>query len=347
MTSTHSLWTWKPVAQDELFARGYHTCTVIRGKLYIFGGVKSGDPKAVPLGDVVAFDPEQMIVQSTTHQDAFKRSHHDAVELGDRWLCVVGGWDGSRRVSSVFPYDTEKEEWEPWEEAPTNNPPVGLSSHTCTKISDYELRVVGREGGLRMQRRYASIYTLRVNTSTKKYWYKEEESRTASRSGHAAVLLPSDTTSTKTSGYSLYVFGGRESSSVDFAGQWNKDKIQVRAGHCPKLTEQLARLVNRDGISRTAPKGLKHHSCSLIGPFLVVFGGESLSKSRDAICNDLFIYDTRCSPPSWFHFPGSDNRLKRVGHRTCLVNDSLYLVGGFGADGKTPCSDICVLDFLQ
>uniref|UniRef100_A0A8C5W8N5 Kelch domain containing 9 n=1 Tax=Leptobrachium leishanense TaxID=445787 RepID=A0A8C5W8N5_9ANUR len=345
MASSQPLWTWKAVAQDELFACAYHTCTVIRDKMYIFGGVKTDNPKDSPLGHLVTFDPKHKVVWSSSHQDVFKRSHHDALELGDRWLCVVGGWDGSRRVSSVFTYDTEKEEWALWEEGPTNNPPVGLSSHTCTKISDYEVRVIGREGGLRMQRRYASVYTLRVNASTRKYCYKEEESRTASRSGHAAVLLTSNSTSPKKNDYSLYVFGGRESSSFDVAGHWSKDKIQVKAGTCPKLTEQLARLVNTAGISHAAPKSLKHHSNSIVGPFVVVFGGEILSKSRDAVSNDLYIFDTRCSPPSWSHFPSSHNRLKRVGHRTCLINDQLYLVGGFGADGKTPCSEICVLDF--
>ncbi|XP_053331097.1 kelch domain-containing protein 9 [Spea bombifrons] len=347
MTSTECPWTWNVVAQDERFARGYHTCTAIRGKLYVSGGVRSTDPKEAPLGDVVVFDTEQKTARGMAPENAFKRSHHDAVELGNRWLCVVGGWDGSRRVSSVFSYDTEREEWALWAEGPTNNPPVGLSSHTCTKISDHELRVVGREGGLRTQRRYASVYTLRVNASTKTYWYREEESRTASRSGHSAVLLPSDSTSTKTTGYSLYVFGGRESSSVDFAGQWSKDKIQVNTVGCPKLTEQLSRLVSTEGVTRDAPKSLKHHSSSVVGPFVVVFGGEALSKSRDAVCNDLYVFDTRCSPPSWYHFPGSDRRLKRVGHRTCLINDRLYLVGGFGADGKTPCPEVCVLDFAQ
>ncbi|CAM5175207.1 unnamed protein product, partial [Eretmochelys imbricata] len=55
----------------------------------------------------------------------------------------------------------------------------------------------------------------------------------------------------------------------------------------------------------------------------------------------------RCSPPSWSRFPCSDRGQKRVGHRTCLWNDKLYLVGGFGPDGKTPCPEICVLEIPQ
>lgn len=333
-------WTWTPVAEDPRFARAYHTCTAIRGKLYLYGGVKSGDPKEPPLDDIVTFDPEQKAAESGARSGLF-RSHHDAAALGDQYLCVVGGWDGSRRLSTVCSYDTEAGEWAPWAEERPSNPPAGLSSHTCTKISDRELCVVGREGGLRTQRRYASVYTLRVNTSAKTYRYKEEEWRTASRSGHTAALLQTDG---RRDGWSLHVFGGRESAAVDVVGHWKAGKIQEAPG--PRLLEQLSRLVASGKSGGDAPKSLRHHSCSVIGPFLVVYGGETLGRSRDAVCSDLYICDTRCTPRRWFRFPGSDPLHKRVGHRTCLLSDRLYLVGGCGADGRTPCPQISALDVL-
>ncbi|KAH1179642.1 hypothetical protein KIL84_005692 [Mauremys mutica] len=168
--------------------------------------------------------------------------------------------------------------------------------------------------------------------------YKEEESRTASRAGHSAMLLRD------AGGYQLVVFGGRDSSDCEVAGRWGKGKIHVESIHAPKMTEQLSRLVGSENGSRQAPKGLRHQSCTVVGPFAVAFGGETLTKGRDTVCNDLYVYDTRCSPPSWFRFPCSDRGQKRVGHRTCLWNDKLYLVGGFGPDGKTPCPEICVLE---
>ncbi|XP_073465348.1 kelch domain-containing protein 9 [Aquarana catesbeiana] len=343
MTASH--WTWTLVAQDAQFARAFHTCTPTRGKIYLYGGVRTGDSKEPPLGDVVIFDPEQKsLVNSSVPQVVSRRSHHDTVLLGERWLCVVGGWDGSQRLSSILSYDTETTERATWTGEASSNPPVGLSSHTCTKISDNELCVVGREGGLRTQRRYSSVYTLRLNAGSKTYMYKEEESHTASRSGHSAVLLRSDTKHTEKVGYSLYVFGGRESSTVDVVGHWSRDKVQENTEPCPRLTEQLAQLLSSKGAKRTEPKGLRHHSCSVVGPFVVVFGGETLSRARDAVCNDLYVGDTRSSPMSWFQFPGFNPQHKRVGHRTCLLNDRLYLVGGFGADGKTLRPEICMLD---
>lgn len=50
--------------------------------------------------------------------------------------------------------------------------------------------------------------------------------------------------------------------------------------------------------------------------------------------------------PWWFCFPCAEQTLKRVGHRTCLWNDQLYLVGGFGPDGKTASPEVCVLDLF-
>ncbi|XP_026543344.1 kelch domain-containing protein 9 [Notechis scutatus] len=340
-----SRWEWEPVVRSDLSARGFHSCNVVQGKLLLFGGLKTQDTQELPLGDVVAFDPAAQAVRPLAPEHGYRRSHHEAVVLGDRWLCVVGGWDGSRRVSDVCSFDVEQKQWEGWS-ARTSETPVGLSSHTCTKLTEHELLVVGREGGLRTQRRYASIFTLRLQLSSKTYWYKEEESRTASRAGHSAMLLQDYGPLGKSSGYKLLVFGGRDSAECDVAGHWSKGKLHVESTQASELTEQLSRLVGTEKGSQQGPKGLRHHSCTVVAPFAVIFGGETLARGRDAICNDLYIYDARASPANWFRFPSSTHAQKRYGHRTCLWNDKLYLVGGFGADGKTPCPEICSLRIL-
>ncbi|XP_042296010.1 kelch domain-containing protein 9 isoform X2 [Sceloporus undulatus] len=337
-------WAWRPVVRSDLLARGFHSCNMVQGNLLIFGGLKSPETQEPPLGDVVAFDPALQAVRTIAPDEGYRRSHHEAVVLADRFLCVVGGWDGSRRVSDVCGFDAEHRRWERWSAGPSNQAPVGLSSHTCTKLSDHEARVVGREGGLRTQRRYASIFTLHLNPAAKTYWYEEEESRTASRAGHSAMLLPEGSSARKSSGYKLMVFGGRDSADFDVAGRWGKSKINADSTHAPGLTEQLSRLVSTEKGSGEGPKGLRHQSCTVVGPFAVIFGGETLGKGRDAVCNDLYVHDTRSLPAKWFRFPSSNRAQKRIGHRTCLWNDKLYLVGGFGADGKTPCPEIYSLE---
>ncbi|XP_032705389.1 kelch domain-containing protein 9 isoform X1 [Lontra canadensis] len=345
-------WTWRPVARDALLARAFHSCTELQGRFYLVGGLPGGGATE-PSGDTVVFDPAAGQAVQLGAQGCPRRSHHDAAPVGGRWLCVVGGWDGARRLATVAALDTERGAWEAWSAAPGSRPPAGLSSHTCTRVSDRELRVAGREGGTRTQRRYGSIYTLRLDPGARTYCYKEEGCHTASRSGHCAALLP---TSGHPPAHQLLLFGGCNSAEPEVAGHWGQGKIKEEPPAAPGLMEQLARLVSTRQGSRQGPRGLRHHSCSVVGPFAVLFGGETLTRTRDTICNDLYVYDTRegrwwrraegKSPSLWFHFPSADHGLKRVGHRTCLWNDQLYLVGGFGEDGRTPRPQVCVLDLF-
>ncbi|XP_063109612.1 kelch domain-containing protein 9 isoform X1 [Cavia porcellus] len=339
-------WTWRPVARDALLARAFHSCTELGGRFYLVGGLLAGGT-TVPSSDTVLFDPADAQAVRLGAQGSAPRSHHDATSLGGRWLCIVGGWDGSRRLATVVVLDTERGAWEEWKAAPDNCPPAGLSSHTCTRLSDRELWVAGREGGVRTQRRYGSLYKLKLDPGARTYCYKEEGCHTASRSGHCAALLQ---TPGLHPGHQLLLFGGCNSAELEVAGQWTHGKIKEQPPVAPQLTEQLARLVSSKQGSRQGPRGLRHHSCSVVGPFAVLFGGESLTRARDKICNDLYIYDTResrehgKSPSLWFHFPCADRGLKRVGHRTCLWNDQLYLLGGFGEDGRTACPQVYTLD---
>ncbi|KAM5237511.1 kelch domain-containing protein 9 [Ctenodactylus gundi] len=344
-----SVWAWRPVAQDALLARAFHSCTELRGRLYLVGGLLAGGA-TVPSSDTVIFDPVRGQAARLAARGSAPRSHHDAAPVGGRWLCVVGGWDGSRRLATVAALDAELGLWEAWRAAPGDGPPAGLSSHTCTRLSDRELRVAGREGGVRSQRRYGSVYTLKLDPGARTYCYKEEGCHTSSRSGHCAALLP---TPGPHPGHQLLLFGGCNSAEPEVAGQWSYGKIKFLLSHlkeelpvAPHLTEQLARLVSTEQGSLQGPRGLRHHSCSVVGPFAVLFGGETLTRARDTICNDLYIYDARRSPSLWFHFPCADRGLKRVGHRTCLWNDQLYLVGGFGEDGRTASPQVCILDLF-
>lgn len=165
-----SRWTWRPVARDALLARAFHSCTELRGRLYLVGGLLAGGA-AEPSADTVVLDPAGAPAVRVGARGGPRRSHHDAAALGGRWLCAVGGWDGARRLAAVAVLDAERGEWEAWTAAPGSCPPAGLSSHTCTRLSDRELRVAGREGGTRTQRRYGSIYTLRLDPGARTYWY--------------------------------------------------------------------------------------------------------------------------------------------------------------------------------
>ncbi|XP_029789278.1 kelch domain-containing protein 9 [Suricata suricatta] len=249
-------WTWRPVARDALLARAFHSCTELRGRFYLVGGLPAGGETA-PSDDTVVFDP----------------------------------------------------------------------------VAGQAVRLAAR-GGPKTQLRPERPHIRS---------YKEEACHTASRSGHSAALLR---TPGPRPGHQLVLFGGCTSADPEVAGHWGHGKLKEEPPAAPHLMAQLARLVGTGQGSQQGPRGLRHHSCSVVGPFAVLFGGETLTRGRDTVCNDLYIYDIRGSPPLWFRFPCADPGLKRVGHRTCLWNDQLYLVGGFGADGRTPSPQVCILDLF-
>ncbi|XP_074044234.1 kelch domain-containing protein 9 isoform X2 [Macrotis lagotis] len=285
----HPGWAWRPVARDPLLARGFHSCTVLRDRFYVVGGLSRGDTRE-PLGEAVTFDPATGETARVGGPGGPRRSHHDAAAVGGRWLCVVGGWDGARRVAAVAALDAERGAWEAWAAAPGGGGPAGLSGHTCTRLRDGELRVAGREGGARTQRRFGSVFGLRLDPAARAYSYRPEGLHTASRSGHCAALLR---TGGPRPGHRLLLFGGCSAPEPDEAGRWGPGHIQEEPAPAPRLTQQLSRLVSGGQGSPRGPPGLRYHSCTVVGPFAVLFGGETLTRARDAVCDDLYIYDSR------------------------------------------------------
>ncbi|XP_038656726.1 kelch domain-containing protein 9-like [Scyliorhinus canicula] len=269
---------WKRVGSSELLARAFHSINLVGGKLVVFGGMRTSEPRVPPLNDLVVLDPTTLTVERVVSGGP-SRSHHGAVTLHDRWLLLVGGWDGKRRVVEVHAFDLEAGGgWNELTPGHGSQPPVGLSGHTCTKLSDREVVVVGREGGIHTQRRFASIFTLHVDIFAQRYWYKERESRTASRSGHSAILTRVH--GHATSRYELLVFGGRNSPEIEMVGIWTDRDVRPDPLHAPRLIEYLRSLITSGNVSPRSPGALRHHSMTLVGPFGVLYGGECSTRQQ-------------------------------------------------------------------
>lgn len=115
-------WTWRPVAQDPLLARAFHSCTELRGRFYLVGGLLAGGARE-PSSETVVFDPAGGQAVRVAARGGPRRSHHDAAPVGGRWLCVVGGWDGSHRSATVTALDTDRGVWEAWTAGSGSCPP--------------------------------------------------------------------------------------------------------------------------------------------------------------------------------------------------------------------------------
>ncbi|CAH1247815.1 KLHDC9 [Branchiostoma lanceolatum] len=330
-------WSWQQVSSCPLAARVSHTCNVVGGRLVIFGGTSVAQSKE-PLNDVVVFDPVAGWEKVRCKTEGPARSHHAAVTILDRYVCVVGGWDGKQRTSAVSLLDTESFSWSDLCPGPGNDPPAGLSSHTCTKLSETEMLVVGREGGVRMQRRFGSVFHLKVDAEKGQYEYREAAYHASSRSGHTAnvIKVPGEKTC------ALMVFGGRDSGDYEIIGTWKPSKIKVEEARCSDLEAGFTKLIEQGVAKKQAPKGVHHHTASTIGRYVVVYGGECFARARDTVCHDIFLFDTGGKHAIWYHLKpwNEKNSLKRSGHATCILNGQMLVVGGVGPDAKTPCGDI-------
>ena len=318
----------------------FHTCSVVQNKFYIFGGLD--DKKSVQNG-LYCFDPVnnewtvlnqnesrlQKCDSKTTKfggvriHEAPKLSHHTANVLGERFILFIGGWTGHKRTSDVFYYDTMDNSW--FQIIGRGDIPAGLSSHTSTLVSEDEVLIIGREGGVRTQRRSGDAFCFNVKTGT----YKEAPMHVSSRSGHTANLV-------KTSlgkSYVLFVNGGRKGDEHQLIGSWSKKPEQKAVLGNDKISPFLSKWVECD-----KPSGRQHCvSVELSDRFLLFFGGETWSGVRNNVTNEVYILD--CGRMRWFRPQVLGEGVPCLtGHTKAMVGDRVYVIGGM-LHGK--CSD-CV-----
>ena len=82
-------------------------------------------------------------------------------------LILVGGWNGRKRSNSVHAFNLTDQKWICVKEWAGGRgrvpPPVGLSGHTATVINDRLICILGREGGIKTQRRFGDLFLLNLD----------------------------------------------------------------------------------------------------------------------------------------------------------------------------------------
>lgn len=326
--------------------RAYHSCSVVGNCLFVFGGI--GDDKTV-LNTMDRYDAESgswsrvesvtASVSSTVPKvsrtfpkgtlcDAPSLSHHTATVIKNRYIVIIGGWNGKKRVAEVYCFDTSNTTWRHIPES--GEVPVGLSSHTATLVSPKDILIVGREGGVRTQRRFAGAFNLDIETGR----YTEAPFHTASRSGHTSNLMHIKSSKE----LYLFIFGGRKSGGYELLGRWTHkesdntaltvSKVEKLLSHCSKCDE---------------PEGRQHCRCVEIGlRYLMFYGGEKWSGVRENVTNEAYLLDTQTM--TWYGVPVNDDIPKLVGHTVCVLNDKLMVFGG-NFQNK-PCNILFSVDFI-
>ncbi|XP_064652428.1 kelch domain-containing protein 9-like [Lineus longissimus] len=317
MAKSKDLSTIVPVSWEFVSSSGpslaHHTGGFVRGSWYIHGGITVRGSTS-PSDQFYKFDPsEASWVEVTTHGSP-ALSHHSSVVLGDRYLILIGGWDGKARTSDVHMYDVEKDKWQG---VATSGFPVGagLSSFTATLLAKDEILIIGREGSLRIQRRSGNAFSLKLDLGKGIGSYREYPMGVASRSGHTATMI----------GKRVIVFGGRD------------DKlIEQHPGYSPVPDHRTANVLNSVDAKIEAlklksvtklPCGRKHHIGVEGHGLIFIHGGDTFDgKSRFPV-GEAYLLKLK---PVLSVYKLGVTEVGRAGHICMTDGEDVFIHGGVG-----------------
>ncbi|XP_022801971.1 kelch domain-containing protein 9-like [Stylophora pistillata] len=310
--------------------RAFHSCSVVGDVLFIFGGIASD---RTVLNDMYMYhissnswsriedrelcsSQSRPLVSSGFPQGrlctAPSVSHHTATVVRGRFILIIGGWNGRKRCADVFCFDTVDQFWRHIPE--TGDIPVGLSSHTATLVSSKDILIIGREGGVHTQRRFAGAFYLNFETGK----YSEAPFHASSRSGHTASLIPIRTSREN----HLFVFGGRKNGGYELIGSWRK--AEQTETSFPQ--HRIADLLEKSAIC-DEPSGRQHaRAVELNNKHLLIFGGETWSGVRENVTNEAFVLET--DTMKWYKLPLIGDAPKLVGHSMVGCGDQIFVFGG-------------------
>jgi len=236
-------------------ARCGHVSVAVGRKMFIHGGKSSMNPSAKDVSNEIwVFDLATSTWTNLTSEDAPYLSQHCAALTKDEdKILLAGGWTGHHRTADVWYYSITTGSW--GQMSVSGFPEgAGLSSFALvpvlpTKGSCDSFLVIGREGGLRTQRRNGNVY--RLSSTHDQCHYDPLPIPTASRSGHTATALPlingivvlggrDDKWMEMVSGVRLRAKGEDKQSSQASCG--SEGEITVGGSVLPKMTNLKSKL---------------------------------------------------------------------------------------------------------
>ena len=297
------------------------------------------EQKGRPLSSLIAWDPADNLL-TTVDCHGPSLSHHTG-NIVRNILVLVGGWDGKNRSSTVHAFNLQTKKWIKMDqEEERSNPPFGLSGHSTTMINTSLACVLGREGGLKIQRKFGDIFMLHLKLEPEggSFWWTEAPVKTKSRSGHAALLAPSLKFGDV---FGLFVFGGRDDESIHKCGQWPVAEVDIQEEDNEEVFKSLTEVLEEEEASK--PEGLRYHTMARINSrCILVQGGENF-KSRNNISSKTLVCMNRKGISQWFSLDGGKDGA-RSAHGMVVMGDTVYVVGGM--NGTFVKGDVARLQFI-
>ncbi|XP_052766229.1 kelch domain-containing protein 9-like isoform X1 [Mya arenaria] len=297
---------WELVSREGPALTNHAGC-LLRNTFYIHGGVtKYGS--TVPSNKLYKLDLSSSHWVEVTAAGSPALSHHACVAIDNRYLILIGGWDGRQRVSHVHVFDTQENIWIPARDSGFPDG-AGLSSHAAVVLSSGEILIVGREGSLRIQRKHGNVYLLTGNVLNGHFTYKKMTNATSSRSGHSINSV----------GNTLYIIGGRDDQLVEFhTGYSSGEPIG-------SITSKFSDIAQSFKPMSKPPSGRKHHVSISGKGCIVLHGGETFDgRSREPV-GEMFLIKVK--PHLQFYKLGV-SAVGRACHVCVSSGDDVFFHGG-------------------
>ncbi|KAL4217714.1 Kelch domain-containing protein 9 [Mactra antiquata] len=285
-----------------------HAGCILNNKFYIHGGITKHRSK-IPCDKLYCLDLSTLIWNEVRVDGAPALSHHACVTLENRYMVLIGGWNGHGRVSKIFVFDTFDNVWIfPKDSGFAEG--AGLSSHTAMVLNNGDILVVGREGCLRTVEKHGNAYILRGSVQKGEFVYTKIFDDIVSRSGHTMNAI----------GKSVYIIGGR-----------NDDFIEQHPGFssCSQSEKSNYEFINALRHYKLVPlvrypSGRRHHVTIGGKGCLLIHGGETFDgKSRHSV-NDMYLMITK---PEVTFFNLGTSSVSRSGH-VCVCNGDRTIFHG-------------------
>uniref|UniRef100_A0A3B4VPV9 Zmp:0000001301 n=1 Tax=Seriola dumerili TaxID=41447 RepID=A0A3B4VPV9_SERDU len=254
--------TWEEIPQsgEVPSAREGHTLCVVKGKLYLFGGVSS--PNATEcLPGVYSFD----IVSLTwdclaTGGVALRTLSHSSVAVGDN-IYVYGGILGGSPIDDLLVFSTVSLTWTPVKTS--GSLPPALCGHSFAVVGDQVFMFGGYGAGGDFCK---DIHVLNTENLLWQKWEVKGESPAACSRQTLTAHHDKD----------IYLFGGR---SI------NEDGTVISSNDIHKLS--IAKMKWKVPLYVGIPPARRHgHTAFILHGHLYVFGG----KNEEQEFNDLKLH---------------------------------------------------------
>lgn len=204
-------WKWQLLkVAGKAPTRAYHSATLYRNELWIFGGVYPR-PDPQPDGcsnEVHIFSPvlENWYAPIVNGEKPLPRSGHSATLINDQ-LVMFGGWDAPYCYNDLYILDMSIVEWAKPEVNGT--PPSPRSWHASCALSGSRIMIHGGyDGDLALDDLH--IFTLATST-----WMKIKlDPNPIARAGHQAICLPYNHENEEQD--EVLIFGGGDNDGTFF-----------------------------------------------------------------------------------------------------------------------------------